>query len=246
MIISLCSALQGQTDVLLLLIGVVASSGGGTGKLIEVLVVLEVLLMVEVVVEGVVVVEVMMEAMEVVVVEVMVVMKVLLMVEAVTEALVVLEAVVSAVVDSATGAVLAAGTLTLSERVQRQAGLTRLDGEQALPLQVEQMLLLDLLDLQELLLEGQLLRRHLLLVARTRAHRHANTCTTQMERQQGTPLVNIIIYESRANTQKATFQVCTSLDNRLFSKKNRTFFNPLCPPRHNPTLKRPLPLQVYG
>lgn len=68
--------------------------------------------------------------------------------------------------------------LTLSEGVQRQAGLARLDGEQALPLEVEQMLLLDLLDLQELLLEGQLLRRHLLLVVRT----HARTCTTQMER----------------------------------------------------------------
>lgn len=48
--------------------------------------------------------------------------------------------------------------LTLSEGVQRQAGLSGLDGEQPLPLKVEQMLLLDLLDLQELLLEGQLLR----------------------------------------------------------------------------------------
>lgn len=75
---------------------------------------------------------------------------------------------------------LAVAILTLSEGMQRQAGLTRLDGEQALPLQVEQMLLLDLLDLQELLLEGQLLCRHLLLVART--HKRTNTCTTQMER----------------------------------------------------------------
>jgi len=47
--------------------------------------------------------------------------------------------------------------LTLSERVQWQAGLSWLDGEQPLPLEVEQVLLLDLLDLQELLLEGQLL-----------------------------------------------------------------------------------------
>lgn len=48
--------------------------------------------------------------------------------------------------------------LTLSERVQRQAGLSWLDGEQSLSLKIEQVLLLDLLDLQELLLEGQLLR----------------------------------------------------------------------------------------
>lgn len=53
--------------------------------------------------------------------------------------------------------------LTLSEGVERQAGLSGLDGEKALPLKVEQMLLLDLLDLQELLLEGQLLGRHLML-----------------------------------------------------------------------------------
>lgn len=83
------------------------------------------------------------------------------------------------------------GILTLSEGVQRQAGLTRLDGEQALPLEVEQVLLLDLLDLQELLLEGQLLRRHLLLVApntqrRTqtdnKTHTRANTHTDNKEK----------------------------------------------------------------
>lgn len=37
--------------------------------------------------------------------------------------------------------------LTLSERVQRQAGLSWLDGEQPLSLKVEEMLLLNLLDL---------------------------------------------------------------------------------------------------
>lgn len=47
--------------------------------------------------------------------------------------------------------------LTLSEGVQWQASLSRLDAEQSLPLKVEQVLLLDLLDLQELLLESQLL-----------------------------------------------------------------------------------------
>lgn len=104
----------------------------------------------------------------------------------VVEVMVVLEVLVVAVV-----LVLAAGTLTLSERVQRQAGLTRLDGEQALPLQVEQMLLLDLLDLQELLLEGQLLRRHLLLVAcmhtRTQTHKkntHKHRWKDNKERRQ--------------------------------------------------------------
>lgn len=57
--------------------------------------------------------------------------------------------------------------------MQRQAGLSGLDREQPLPLKVEQMLLLDLLDLQELLLEGQLLCRHLLLMAQT----HTDTYT---------------------------------------------------------------------
>ena len=68
--------------------------------------------------------------------------------------------------------------LTLSEGVQRQAGLPGLDGEQPLPLEVEQVLLLDLLDLQELLLEGQLLGGHLLLWA----HTHTHTISTQKYR----------------------------------------------------------------
>lgn len=42
--------------------------------------------------------------------------------------------------------------------MQGQARLPGLDREQPLPLKVEEMLLLDLLDLQELLLESQLLR----------------------------------------------------------------------------------------
>lgn len=57
--------------------------------------------------------------------------------------------------------------LTLRERGHGESRLSRLDGEQSLSLQAEQVLLLDLMDLQELLLEGQLLRRHLLLDTRT-------------------------------------------------------------------------------
>lgn len=79
--------------------------------------------------------------------------------------------------------------LTLSEGVQWQAGLSRLDREQPLPLKVEQMLLLDLLDLQELLLEGQLLCWHLLLMVHTQTHTHK-------ERQRGTPSANMHIYKS--------------------------------------------------
>lgn len=54
--------------------------------------------------------------------------------------------------------------------MQRQAGLSWLDGEEPLPLKVEQMLLLDLLDLQELLLESQLLGRNLLKATHTAQH----------------------------------------------------------------------------
>jgi hypothetical protein len=56
--------------------------------------------------------------------------------------------------------------------VQGQGGLSRLDGEQALSLEVEQVLLLELLDLHELLLEGQTLG--LLLLLRN-THTHTNT-----------------------------------------------------------------------
>lgn len=49
---------------------------------------------------------------------------------------------------------------TLSEGVQGQV-LAGLDGQESLSLQAEQVLLLELLNLEELLLEGQLLRRHL-------------------------------------------------------------------------------------
>lgn len=66
------------------------------------------------------------------------------------------------------------GVLTLSERVQRQAGLSWLDGEKTLPLKVEQVLLLDLLDLQELLLESQLLGRNLLQAKHTHIHTQHN------------------------------------------------------------------------
>lgn len=121
--------------------------------------------------------------------------------------------------------VVAAGTLTLSERVQRQAGLTRLDGEQALPLQVEQMLLLDLLDLQELLLEGQLLRRHLLLVACM--HTHTQTHKKTHTNTDGKTTRNAVSKHHHIQKQsKHTFQVCTLLDTRLFSKSNRTFSTP--------------------
>ena len=58
-------------------------------------------------------------------------------------------------------------TLTLSERVQGEGALAGLDGEETLSLQVEQVLLLELLDLHELLLKGQLLGLgHLLLIFR--------------------------------------------------------------------------------
>lgn len=59
-------------------------------------------------------------------------------------------------------------SFTLSERVQRQI-LVSLDGQQALSLQTEQVLLLQLLNLKELLLKRQLLRRNL---QREREKRH--------------------------------------------------------------------------
>ena len=68
------------------------------------------------------------------------------------------------------------GVLTLSEGVQGHARLAGLDAEEPLPLEVEQMLLLELLDLQELLLEGKLLGRHLPKThTHTHARAHANT-----------------------------------------------------------------------
>lgn len=191
--------------------------------------------------EALVVVEVMTEAM--VVVEVLVVGKAVVEVEVMIEAMVVVAVEVLATLEGLAVvdvvllvSALEAGTLTLSERVQRQAGLTRLDGEQALSLQVEQMLLLDLLDLQELLLEGQLLRRHLLLMACTHTCKqtHKKYTQTQMERQQGTPLVNIIIHKSRANTQKPRFRFAHYWTLACFQQATGHFSNPLRRPRHNP------------
>lgn len=54
-------------------------------------------------------------------------------------------------------------TLTLGEGLQGQGGLARLQRQEALALQGQDMLLLELLHLEELLLEGQLLGGHLLL-----------------------------------------------------------------------------------
>ena len=82
------------------------------------------------------------------------------------------------------------GVLTLSEGVQGHARLAGLDAEEPLPLEVEQMLLLELLDLQELLLEGQLLGRHL---PKTHTHTHARAQThanTHKHTQGSTPSVS--------------------------------------------------------
>lgn len=53
---------------------------------------------------------------------------------------------------------------TLCKGLQRQSRLPGLDGQQPLTLQRQEVLLLQLLHLQELLLKGQLLRGHLLLL----------------------------------------------------------------------------------
>lgn len=56
------------------------------------------------------------------------------------------------------------GVLALSQLVYGKGSLAWLDGEQALPLEVQKVLLLKLLNLQKLLLEGQLLSGYLLLI----------------------------------------------------------------------------------
>lgn len=87
--------------------------------------------------------------------------------------------------------------LTLSEGVQGQS-LVRLNGQQPLSLQAQEMLLLELLNLEQLLLERQLLCRHLpresgermrgLHIILTLTNNYVNTCT------------NILIHSGLINT----------------------------------------------
>lgn len=67
---------------------------------------------------------------------------------------------------------------TLCKGLQRQSRLPGLDGQQPLTLQRQEVLLLQLLHLQELLLKGQLLRGHLLLLGlqKTKKKKKKHTC----------------------------------------------------------------------
>lgn len=65
-------------------------------------------------------------------------------------------------------ALASASTPTLREGLQGQRGLAGWQGQEALALQGQEVLLLELLHLQELLLESQLLGSHLLLLQETR------------------------------------------------------------------------------
>lgn len=82
-----------------------------------------------------------------------------------------------------------------------------------MPLKVEQMLLLDLLDLQELLLEGQLLRRHLLL--RTHTHTHQST---SLENTHGLSITYIW-----KPAREAEFLVCAELDSLCAAEGTEDF-----------------------